>query len=814
MINKKGSISKRRGSVGKVLLTTTLAGTAATSAMAQSTTTSAGLMSFLKNTKTKVNNSITNVKEKVLTNALIKTVISAMWPKTVLKKLKGVGEHSWNKFSGNAKYQNKKEIINDKSEKLTVVEEGGKNIEGNNVKKIFEENNSLKPEENNNHVNDVHTIENNTNREVIRKDDLPKTEENHDNDKVNEGKEFSKTFNESQLEMSNIVNENVNSDKEFLNFSKADRNNNVKDDKPKSDTSLVDNDSSKGSSSLKKNNIENIEDIEDIDDIFGIPLDDTTKKQIYKDTEKFEKVIKDLDKIYYEKNKHTEQNSKNEGSKEFSYIPKADHNNRNNISSEYSSIVADDSKEVDEEAEKYNNLFKMNEGEKFKNEYINNSEEKNKSLTNMNGDEQNDLTLFGSSLLNDFEESNTEDLNIAPGIYNIDEGDEEPPANDDIEGYKDPRIDIGSPNLSGILLDSNNENYDEDKEEVIIGVLNNINEILTAAKEEEKNNSNTIKEGTKNDNLLIKESYDKDRSAKKNSNVKEMANPNLSIEKEKNKDKAVEESFKNKNTSNKNDDKPDKGVNGNIHSDFSREFDKDSLILSNIINADVVPPNYELHKNISANEKNYDVNDEKNFEKNKKDKNTIDKKTEVNLDSTLKSEDDLDESGNWLENSNILMTDENGNSIPAIKKNDEYHGNYHKLFNDSFDDKADFNKYDDELDIASEELNDDFGLDLEDVLDKMDEDENNSNEKLKENLINENRKKDDLNNKIENHFEKTEGNIENTEEKNVEDKNDFGSQDTMYKKVKSLVVKSAVGMIGIAGSLLVGSARTFGSWFF
>ena len=736
MAEKKSGVSKRRGA-GKVLLATTLAGTAATSAMAQSTTTSAGLMSFLKNTKTKVNNSITNVKEKVLTNALIKTVICATWPKTVLKKLKGVGEHSWNKFSGNAKYQNKQEIINDKSEKLTVVEEGEKNIEINNVKKVVEENNSLKPEENNNRVNDVHTIENNTNREVIRKDDLPKTEENYDNDKVNEEKEFSKTFNESQLEMSNIVNENINSSEEFLKFPKADHNNNVKDDKPKSNNLSVDNNSSKDSSSLKKNNIEDIDDIDDIDDILGNQLDD--KKQIYEDEEKFEKVIKDLDRIYYEKNKHTEQNSKNEGSKE------------------HFSMVADDSKVIDERAEK-------DEDEKFKNEYINNSERKNESLANMNGDEQNDLTLFGSSLLNDFEESNTEDLNIAPEIYNIDEGDEEPPANDDIEGYKDPRIDIGSPDLSGIPLDRNNENYDEDKEEVIIGVLNNINEILTAAKEEEKNNSsgsnNTIKEGIKNDNLLIKESYDKDRYVKNNSNVKEMANPNLSIEKEKNKDNEIYTDKFNNSVDEKNSEL----------SQLFNSIENTPIEMSKIVD---YGDNYSSLGELDSDEYKFHISPE---EKEKFEKDVEDFHNGKNPD--------------FLENYfnvNEDIVDESKNGSNKKIEGNEYNFNV-----------------DNQEKIKAENEHTEQSSKIKVI----------SEEKIKENLINENRKKGDPDNKIENHSEKMEGNIKNTEEKNVEDKNDFGSQDTMYKKVKSLVVKSAVGMIGIAGSLLVGSARTFGSWFF
>ena len=539
MAEKKSGVSKRRGA-GKVLLATTLAGTAATSAMAQSTTTSAGLMSFLKNTKTKVNNSITNVKEKVLTNALIKTVISAMWPKTVLKKLKGVGEHSWNKFSGNAKYQNKKEIINDKSEKLTVVEE----------------------------------------------------EKNKNN------------FVEESTEKSN------------LSTSKKDYGNNKLEPSSQNDKNAID------LNLLKKDN--------------------------------------------YDLNKSQDNPSKD--------ISINDKRRDANISS------------IEKNYDNSSNLLKS-----FLNDKVVNDEK--------------------------------------PDVSNKD--------------------------------------------------LNLKNEKIFEKFEEEKNT------------------------------IDEKAGEILN---------------------NKNDGNPDEKLNYEKQSDFSREFDefdKNSLILSNIINDNVVPPNYEVRKNISANEKNYDVNninDSKILGNSSNSEGSFNKELDGSSSSknlTLKSKDDLYKSSSWLEN---WADDKNGGVIiPEIEKNDEYHGNYHELPDDSFDKKADFNKYYDELDIASEELYDDLDLnlavenldlDLKDVLDKMDEDENNSNEKLKENLINENRKKDDLDNKIENHSEKMEGNIKNTEEKNVEDKNDFGSQDTMYKKVKSLVVKSAVGMIGIAGSLLVGSARTFGSWFF
>ena len=77
MVEKKSDVSKRRGA-GKILLTTTLAGTAATSAMAQSTTTSAGFMDLLKSAKIKVSSALKKVKDKLpTTNTLIKTVISA-----------------------------------------------------------------------------------------------------------------------------------------------------------------------------------------------------------------------------------------------------------------------------------------------------------------------------------------------------------------------------------------------------------------------------------------------------------------------------------------------------------------------------------------------------------------------------------------------------------------------------------------------------------------------------------------------------------------------------------------------------------------
>lgn len=77
MTEKKRGVSKRRGA-GKVLLATTLASTAATSAMTQSTTASADFMDLLKSTKEKVTSALKKVKDKLpTTNTLIKTVISA-----------------------------------------------------------------------------------------------------------------------------------------------------------------------------------------------------------------------------------------------------------------------------------------------------------------------------------------------------------------------------------------------------------------------------------------------------------------------------------------------------------------------------------------------------------------------------------------------------------------------------------------------------------------------------------------------------------------------------------------------------------------
>ena len=77
MVEKKSDVSKRRGA-GKVLLATTLASTAATSAMTQSTTASADFMDLLKSTKAKVTSALKKVKDKLpTTNTLIKTVISA-----------------------------------------------------------------------------------------------------------------------------------------------------------------------------------------------------------------------------------------------------------------------------------------------------------------------------------------------------------------------------------------------------------------------------------------------------------------------------------------------------------------------------------------------------------------------------------------------------------------------------------------------------------------------------------------------------------------------------------------------------------------
>ena len=60
MKNKKDGVNKRRGA-GKILLATTLAGSAATSAMTQSTSASAGLFDFFKNTKSSITNGLSKV---------------------------------------------------------------------------------------------------------------------------------------------------------------------------------------------------------------------------------------------------------------------------------------------------------------------------------------------------------------------------------------------------------------------------------------------------------------------------------------------------------------------------------------------------------------------------------------------------------------------------------------------------------------------------------------------------------------------------------------------------------------------------------
>lgn len=76
MTNKKGSISKRRGSVGKVLLTTTLAGTAATGTMAQSTSASAALFDFFKNTKSSITSGLS--KSASYTRRVSTTILSSI----------------------------------------------------------------------------------------------------------------------------------------------------------------------------------------------------------------------------------------------------------------------------------------------------------------------------------------------------------------------------------------------------------------------------------------------------------------------------------------------------------------------------------------------------------------------------------------------------------------------------------------------------------------------------------------------------------------------------------------------------------------
>lgn len=130
-MKKKGSINKRRGA-GKILLATTLAGSAATSAMTQSTSASASLFDFFKNKKS----SLTNGLSKVANYAGIvsNTILSSIgWSVSkLIDKLNMIDNKSNNKVNDkNASNTENVDNIKDNSNTETV----NQNIEENDIKR-------------------------------------------------------------------------------------------------------------------------------------------------------------------------------------------------------------------------------------------------------------------------------------------------------------------------------------------------------------------------------------------------------------------------------------------------------------------------------------------------------------------------------------------------------------------------------------------------------------------------------------------------------------------------------------------------------
>ena len=139
MTNKKGSISKRRGSVGKVLLTTTLAGTAATGTMAQSTNTGAtNLIGLFEKTKTFMTQNV--MEHPMLVSSIVAVVGTIAFRNSIYKAGKylvdAVRDSNLNNFYIENNLEKNFKIINEQGyEKLETTINNTENDENNNENK-------------------------------------------------------------------------------------------------------------------------------------------------------------------------------------------------------------------------------------------------------------------------------------------------------------------------------------------------------------------------------------------------------------------------------------------------------------------------------------------------------------------------------------------------------------------------------------------------------------------------------------------------------------------------------------------------------
>ena len=131
MTNKKGSISKRRGSVGKVLLTTTLASTAATGTMAQSTNTGAtNLIGLFEKTKTFMTQNV--MEHPMLVSSIVAVVGTIAFRNSIYKARKylvdAVRDSNVNNFYIENNLEKNLKIINEQGhEKLETTINNTKN---------------------------------------------------------------------------------------------------------------------------------------------------------------------------------------------------------------------------------------------------------------------------------------------------------------------------------------------------------------------------------------------------------------------------------------------------------------------------------------------------------------------------------------------------------------------------------------------------------------------------------------------------------------------------------------------------------------
>lgn len=146
MTNKKGSISKRRGSVGKVLLTTTLASTAATGTMAQSTNTGAtNLIGLFEKTKTFMTQNV--MEHPMLVSSIVAVVGTIAFRNSIYKAGKylvdAVRDSNVNNFYIENNLEKNLKIINEQGyEKLETAIGYTKNNTKNNKNTENDENNN------------------------------------------------------------------------------------------------------------------------------------------------------------------------------------------------------------------------------------------------------------------------------------------------------------------------------------------------------------------------------------------------------------------------------------------------------------------------------------------------------------------------------------------------------------------------------------------------------------------------------------------------------------------------------------------------